>query len=78
MHPEVQFLEPLSTEPSDWPQLLFIYVLVIWIFKEVEKIVYFLWTMNYVLLSGHWVLKERVVSMDNISKRHCWEKAKFK
>lgn len=33
--------------------------LVIWIFSEVEKIMYFLWTLNYVL-SRHRILKEGV------------------
>lgn len=49
-----------------------VYGLVIWIFNEVEKIMYFLWTWNYVL-SGHRILKEGVMSINKVIKRDSWE-----
>lgn len=46
--------------------------LVIRIFSEVEKIMYFLWTWNCVL-SGHRILKEGVVFINKVIKRDSWE-----
>jgi hypothetical protein len=66
VHPEGHSQELLSTEPSHWPQHLFICLLVIWIFKRKLRT---FWTLNYILLSGHWVLKEGMVFITKVSKK---------
>lgn len=72
VHHEDQFQQPLSHEPSDWPQHLFSvwtgYLDFQWSWENYVV----LWTLNYVL-SGHRILKEGVVSINKVIKRDSWE-----
>lgn len=74
VHPEGHSQELLSTEPSHWPQQLFICLLLIWIFKRKLHTSFGLWIMYFFMDTGFW--KKAWFSLIK-SVRNCWGKAKL-